>query len=205
MSRQRRRQSRVFGRSPAFRLPGPPRMTTRPPASRWVFSDRPHFRVRFAFLKSGIKKWICSIEPDGGRALLYGWTQIRPSLTRRALYQTIADNHERRGVLRRSAAARGSSWNGNFTVIEGPHMSCNRSLPLRSRKRYSSLLNRRHLMEVLEPRQLLATVQWINPASGSWDVATNGAPTRSRARVTTWSSRLGDHPTVTIGSSPSRP
>ena len=28
-------------------------------------------------------------------------------------------------------------------------------------------------MEILEPRQLLATVQWINPAGGSWDVAGN--------------------------------
>ena len=28
-------------------------------------------------------------------------------------------------------------------------------------------------MEILEPRQLLATVQWINPAGGSWDVASN--------------------------------
>lgn len=53
-------------------------------------------------------------------------------------------------------------------------MSSSRSTWFRGGKGFSSLLNRRRPdMEVLEPRQLLATDQWINPAGGSWDVASN--------------------------------
>ena len=57
------------------------------------------------------------------------------------------------------------------------------------------------LMEILEPRQLLATVQWINPAGGSWDVASNwstdAVPGPADDVVINVS---GASPTVTIGS-----
>src|SRR5208283_3364009 len=48
-----------------------------------------------------------------------------------------------------------------------------RAKVLRSTLPPSRRRQRRHDFETLESRQLLSTVDWISPTSGSWDVASN--------------------------------
>jgi hypothetical protein len=55
-------------------------------------------------------------------------------------------------------------------------------------------------IEPLENRQLLSTVDWINPAGGSWDVATNWSTSEVPGPTDDVDINLSGNPTVMISS-----